>query len=315
MRRPNKIIHQTWKREEIPAEYQLYVDSIKQYNPDYEYRLWTDAQNRQLIVSCFPWFLSTYDSYNHPIERADAIRYFILYKYGGVYIDLDMQALQPIGPLFEDAECFFSVEAGPAIENKVVSNAFMAAPENHKLFETLIHHLAEVKGRDITFQDVFENTGPNMLHSFLSKSLGQYSIKIIDLNDVCPRGVLTQLDNYSGMTVEQIIAKQNHVLIHHNTESWNVQHPLPERSISGYTLLEDQDIHGYDLEYVAGDLSDLIRASNSNPVAIGFNFNGYLKGNGGSLGPMSRSSSWLKENRSAWVCIKNKHLEELKCKS
>jgi len=35
------------------------------------------------------WFLETFDAYPYPIQRADAIRYFVLHHYGGIYIDLD----------------------------------------------------------------------------------------------------------------------------------------------------------------------------------------------------------------------------------
>lgn len=52
-------------------------------------QLWTDAKSRELIATEYPWFLSTFDNYTHPIQRADAIRYFVLAHYGGVYIDLD----------------------------------------------------------------------------------------------------------------------------------------------------------------------------------------------------------------------------------
>ena len=37
----------------------------------------------------YPWFLETFDNYQFPIQRADAIRYFVLAHYGGIYIDLD----------------------------------------------------------------------------------------------------------------------------------------------------------------------------------------------------------------------------------
>ena len=42
-----------------------------------------------LTPSRYPWFLETWDAYPFNIERADAIRYFVLAHYGGVYIDLD----------------------------------------------------------------------------------------------------------------------------------------------------------------------------------------------------------------------------------
>ena len=37
----------------------------------------------------YPWFLEDWDQYEFPIQRADAIRYFVLSHYGGIYIDLD----------------------------------------------------------------------------------------------------------------------------------------------------------------------------------------------------------------------------------
>jgi len=38
----------------------------------------------------YPWFLETFDSYPYNIERADVIRYFALYHFGGIYLDLDL---------------------------------------------------------------------------------------------------------------------------------------------------------------------------------------------------------------------------------
>lgn len=52
-------------------------------------QMWTDAKSRELIATEYPWFLSDFDNYTHPIQRADAIRYFVLAHFGGIYIDLD----------------------------------------------------------------------------------------------------------------------------------------------------------------------------------------------------------------------------------
>ena len=56
---------------------------------DYEYKLWTDAGSREFIATEYPWFLDSFDNYDYPIQRADAIRYFVLAHFGGIYIDLD----------------------------------------------------------------------------------------------------------------------------------------------------------------------------------------------------------------------------------
>jgi len=62
-------------------------------HPGWEYHLWTDMDNRAFIAQHYSWFLSVFDSYEHNIMRADAIRYFLMYHYGGVYADLDIEPL------------------------------------------------------------------------------------------------------------------------------------------------------------------------------------------------------------------------------
>jgi mannosyltransferase OCH1-like enzyme len=84
-----KIIHQTYINESIPAHWKEAQQSCLDLHEDYEYRLWTDKLSREFIAAEYPWFLETFDGYQFPIQRADAIRYFVLAHYGGVYIDLD----------------------------------------------------------------------------------------------------------------------------------------------------------------------------------------------------------------------------------
>ena len=74
--------------------------------PGVEAREVTDATQRQLIADHFPWFLATYDGYPSYIQRRDAARYFIVYKHGGVYADLDYECTKPFAPVLrESAPC------------------------------------------------------------------------------------------------------------------------------------------------------------------------------------------------------------------
>ena len=52
-------------------------------------QLWSPRDSRKFIQSEFPWFLNTYDNYVIPIQRLDALRYFLMRHFGGIYIDLD----------------------------------------------------------------------------------------------------------------------------------------------------------------------------------------------------------------------------------
>ena len=63
-----------------------------------------DHDNRELIKRVDPEFLPSYDAYKYPIQRADAVRYYILKHYGGIYVDLDMQANASFEPVFQEME-------------------------------------------------------------------------------------------------------------------------------------------------------------------------------------------------------------------
>ncbi|MEM8995611.1 MAG: glycosyltransferase, partial [Acidobacteriota bacterium] len=94
-----RTLHQSWKTADVPERFRPWVDGVRRLHPDFDYRLWTDDDNERLIAERYPWFFDTYRGYRHPVERADAARYFVIYTHGGVYLDLDMECLRPLDPL------------------------------------------------------------------------------------------------------------------------------------------------------------------------------------------------------------------------
>jgi len=88
----SKIIHQTWKTTDVPERWKRSEREWRAYCEAYgwEYKLWTDDDNRALIQEHYPWFVRQFDAYKYNIMRADAVRYFILHRHGGVYVDLDI---------------------------------------------------------------------------------------------------------------------------------------------------------------------------------------------------------------------------------
>ncbi|KAJ3081106.1 hypothetical protein HK102_002580, partial [Quaeritorhiza haematococci] len=95
-----KIMHQSWKTSTVPPRFSKWSSSWKRLHPTWEYRLWTDDDNRALVESHYPWFLETYNSFPKNILRADTARYMYMHRYGGVYADLDMEVVKPMEELF-----------------------------------------------------------------------------------------------------------------------------------------------------------------------------------------------------------------------
>jgi mannosyltransferase OCH1-like enzyme len=94
-----KIIYQTWKTYDIPDQWKYAQKTVKEKNKDWKYVLLSDEDNLQIVKKHFPDFLPYYVNFKYNIQRADAIRYMVLYLYGGVYLDLDYQALKPFGSI------------------------------------------------------------------------------------------------------------------------------------------------------------------------------------------------------------------------
>ncbi|KAI0068790.1 hypothetical protein BV25DRAFT_1833950 [Artomyces pyxidatus] len=161
-----RILHQTWKSETLPDRWKNISEECRALMPDYEYMLWTDASSREFIAEEYNWFLDTFDSYTYPIQRADAIRYFVLHHYGGVYLDLDIGCLRRVDPLL-----VYPVVL-PRTIPVGVSNDLMFAAKGHPFMAQTIHNLVTFDHNWVlNYPTVMFSTGP----MFLSAQYGLYS--------------------------------------------------------------------------------------------------------------------------------------------
>lgn len=163
-----RLIHQTWKSDVLPPKWRDVWRECREGMPDYEYMLWTDEMSRKFIATEYPSFLSMYDGYEYPIQRADAIRYFVLHKFGGVYMDLDIGCRRRFDALLQaDWDVLL-----PRTKPVGVSNDLIFSSRKSPFMEMAIHGLAAFDHRYLTnYPTVMFSTGP----MFLSAQYGLYS--------------------------------------------------------------------------------------------------------------------------------------------
>ncbi|GAA5837334.1 hypothetical protein JCM9279_005656 [Rhodotorula babjevae] len=147
-----KIIHATWKTDTVPVRWAEVRQGCIDLHPDYEFKLWSDAASRAFIAEHYPWFLSTFDGYKYPIQRADVIRYFVLHHFGGIYMDLDIGCRRNLDPFL-----YFDVIL-PATIPVGVSNDLMFAERGHPFMDLVIHNL-------ITFDHSYGTNYPTVMFS------------------------------------------------------------------------------------------------------------------------------------------------------
>ncbi len=182
------------------------------FHPDWEYRLWTDTDNRQFIATHYPDFLPIYDNYEKPICRADAARVFILKHFGGVYADLDFECLQPIDALLEDTQLLIGLEPDSHMQlaevsgrgfKHLLSPALIAAIPGHEFWGVVISQLHLYAG----LPGPLDATVPFLLSRAYAEYRGMQNIRLVEpelLHPVdkfqCWEGALFDLEQWERHT-------------------------------------------------------------------------------------------------------------------
>ncbi len=96
-----KVIHQTYFTKTLPEAIQKNVDHIRAINPDWEYRLYDDADIDVYIRQNFPELFAIFKKINpsYGAAMADFFRYLLLYKEGGVYLDIKSSMAKPLNDI------------------------------------------------------------------------------------------------------------------------------------------------------------------------------------------------------------------------
>jgi mannosyltransferase OCH1-like enzyme len=158
-----RIIHQTWKNEEIPAKWLKYQNKVKELHPGWQYCLWTDDNNNEFVKKEFPRFYAVYKAFPKNIMRADIIRYLIMYKIGGLYLDLDYEMLKPFQYTGKELVLPVSRNISFGDNRDLLGNCIFASTPGHIFWKNLIEDLQNNPPQVDNYLEVLHTTGPEFL--------------------------------------------------------------------------------------------------------------------------------------------------------
>ena len=89
-----KIIHQIWLGSPLPEAFKRYMTSWVECHlgRDWRYKVWTDDDVEKIELDNQEFYDAT-DNYG---VKSDILKWEIIYRYGGVYVDTDFECLQPL---------------------------------------------------------------------------------------------------------------------------------------------------------------------------------------------------------------------------
>lgn len=158
-----KFVYQTWKsRTDLPSNFAIWSQSFQQLNPEFDCMIWDDQDNRDFMTQHFPWFMDYYNGYPKEIFRVDAVRMFFLYRFGGVYADMDTECLKPLDPQLTMGDALFGRMGLDTGFEHSIPNAMMASKPRHLIWLLAISMMMD-KYEECGTADEMARRGPETL--------------------------------------------------------------------------------------------------------------------------------------------------------
>jgi len=145
-----KKIHQIWLGSPFPDKYKAWAESWQKFNPDWEYKLWTDANVNEVQLPDRVLF----NSIRSMGQKSDYMRYHILNEFGGLYIDTDFECLKSFDPL-----SYLDFYTGIGFPGEVeLYIGLIACSPNHSIIKNIVDTVTVVQ-RETHWRRLFEHTG------------------------------------------------------------------------------------------------------------------------------------------------------------
>ena len=165
-----KKIFQTWKSNKMEIEMENTTKIIKNLNPEYEYKLFTDNECIEYIKNNFSeHVLFAYNNLIPGAFKADLFRYCILYQEGGIYIDCKMIPSKPFREIIKSDDSCILVNNTFETNSSSIYNAFICSEPKNDLF---LQSICQIVNNNLNLYypiDPFAVTGPTLLYKIYKK--------------------------------------------------------------------------------------------------------------------------------------------------
>ena len=138
----------------LPIDCQYFVDVWQELHSDWSITWW-DGTEFELTNQ------AQFDAVGNVGARADILRYEILQRHGGVYVDIDVEPCQNIERVIEHCSAFVGKQ-GSGLGNYVVG----ATPQ-HEALKAMVRKIGELdvaRIADMKNNAVMRETGPDQIH-------------------------------------------------------------------------------------------------------------------------------------------------------
>lgn len=131
------IVHQIWLGPRIPKHLISMIGVWQQLPAPWQYKLWTEKEIEALELTNYDLYAKA-DNY---AEKSDIVRYEILLRYGGVYVDCDVDLIRPeeLQKMHMNYDFYAGLEQLSDQRTFSIGNSIIGCVPNHPV----IHHMVK----------------------------------------------------------------------------------------------------------------------------------------------------------------------------
>ena len=215
-----KVIHYCWfGRNALPKDAQRCIDSWKRFFPDYEIKEWNESNFDIHIV---PFVYEAYKLKKWAFV-SDYARFWILYHYGGLYFDTDVEVIKDMTPILEEGPFMGCEKEWDTPGMRIAAGLGLGALPSMNVYKELLDiynnlHIIQKTGT-ISLPTVVDI----VTDYFMSRGIKQCREKVaVDGITIYPDEFFCP-KNYGSRELQ---ITDNTYSIHHYEASWKKPHPL-----------------------------------------------------------------------------------------
>jgi mannosyltransferase OCH1-like enzyme len=161
-------IFQAWHSDNLPNSVKSCIENIKSCNPNFHHYLYNDEKCREFIKDFYSEdVLKAYDAIIPSAIKFDLWRYCVLYKYGGIYLDVKFFCVNRFNfNYLLDKEYFCKDFDG---SGSGIYNAIIICKPNNEIMKKCINEVVKNVNNKFYGSSGLEPTGPLMVKKFFTQ--------------------------------------------------------------------------------------------------------------------------------------------------
>ena len=172
-------IYQSWYSNQVPPKMKETIDELIEMNPEFDHYLYSDDSSAKFIEENFDKeVVDAFHTLKPGAYKSDLWRYCILYKIGGVYLDIKFITLKPLLQIVKEHPIMFVNDILDNCKNSVLRrglyNAFIISPPNNEVFKYCIAEIVKNCNLRLYKSNTLHVSGPCLLREIVEKHMRNY---------------------------------------------------------------------------------------------------------------------------------------------